>query len=124
MSFNLIVVTVESHVVVNSIFTEMFKWFRSTLRISAKTSVDMVTPSQLEGPSSAKDTARRIYATSQITHNYRAVPAWISTEDNWLADALSRPNSPKCWQKFEDFANSLGARPIQRQISPEMYNFY
>lgn len=65
----------------------------------------------------------RIYATSQVTHDYRAIPAWISTEDNWVADALSRPNSSKCWGRFESFASSLGARPIQRQISPEMFSF-
>ena len=65
----------------------------------------------------------RIYATSQITHDYRAVPAWISTDDNWLADALSRPNSAKGWGRFESFAKSLGARPVQRQITPEMFLF-
>ena len=65
----------------------------------------------------------RIYAMDQIIHDYRAQPAWISTEDNWLADALTRPGSEKHRKIFDDFSRELGATPRQRHISPEMFEF-
>ena len=65
----------------------------------------------------------RIYAFSQIELEYRAKPAWISTKDNWIADVLSRPGSSECRLIWENFVGSLGASPVQCQISPEMFNF-
>ena len=65
----------------------------------------------------------RIYAFSQIELEYRAEPAWVSTKDNWVADALSRPASAECRLVWEKFAGSLGASPVQCQITPEMFNF-
>ena len=63
----------------------------------------------------------RIYASDQIIHDYRAQPAWISTEDNWLADALTRPGSEKHRLIFDKFSKEAGVTPRQRQISPEMF---
>ena len=63
----------------------------------------------------------RIYAMSQIHDGYRAEPAWISTSDNWLADALSRPAEKKYRDVFDEFSKGLGARPIQREILPEYF---
>ena len=63
----------------------------------------------------------RIFATSQIDHSYRVEPAWISTSDNWLADALSRPAEKKYRDIFDEFSKGLGARPIQREILPEYF---
>ena len=65
----------------------------------------------------------RIFATSQINFSYRVEPAWISTSDNWLADALSRPAEKKYRDIFEEFSNGLGARPVQREILPDFFNF-
>ena len=65
----------------------------------------------------------RIFSFSQIENDYRVEPAWISTTDNWIADALSRPGSAECRLSWEKFAGSLGASPKQRHISPEMFEF-
>ena len=65
----------------------------------------------------------RIFAFSQIQMEYRGEPAWISTKQNWIADALSRPSSSQCRQDWENFASSLGASPKQCRITPEMYKF-
>ena len=63
----------------------------------------------------------RIYASDQIIHDYRSQPAWNSTEDNWLADALTRPGSEKHRLIFDKFSKEAGVTPRQRQISPEMF---
>ena len=65
----------------------------------------------------------RIFAFSQIEMEYRGEPAWISTKDNWIADALSRPSSSQCRLDWENFVGSLGASPKQCHITPEMYKF-
>ena len=65
----------------------------------------------------------RLYAMSQIHNDYRAEPAWISTTDNWLADAYSRPAEHKSQQIMAKFVNELGARPTQRHITPEMFDY-
>ena len=65
----------------------------------------------------------RICALDQIKHDYRAESAWISTSDNWLADALTRPGSRSHRKIFDDFTAGLGVKPCQRHISPEMYQF-
>ena len=65
----------------------------------------------------------RICALDQIKHDYRAESAWISTSDNWLADALTRPGSDTHRRIFDDFASELGVKPHQCHISPEMYLF-
>ena len=65
----------------------------------------------------------RIFALSQIEHNYRVEPAWLSTDDNWLADAFSRPADEKSKRRISDFSAQIGANPIQRHIQPEMYSF-
>ena len=65
----------------------------------------------------------RIYAMSQIHDGYRAEPAWISTSDNWLADAYSRPADSKSQRIMADFVNESGASPKRRHVSPEMFNF-
>ena len=65
----------------------------------------------------------RLYATHQIQHDYRAEPAWISTEDNWLADSLTRPGSEQHRLIFQKFVSELGVTPVQRHITPEMFEF-
>ena len=65
----------------------------------------------------------RLYAMSQIHNDYRAEPAWISTSDNWLADAYSRPAEEKSQNIMANFVNELGARPTQRHIFPEMFDY-
>ena len=65
----------------------------------------------------------RIFALSQIEHNYRVEPAWLSTDDNWLADAYSRPADDKSKTRIANFVKSIGVNPTQRHIEPEMYNF-
>ena len=65
----------------------------------------------------------RIFAMSQIEHDYRVEPAWISTEDNWLADALTRSGSEKHRRIFTNFCNGLGVTPVQRHISPDMFDY-
>ena len=68
--------------VVISNFTEMFTCFFSTLRISTKTSVDMVnTSGQLEGPASAKDTARLKKDTARLKQKTRL--DWQKTRLDW-----------------------------------------
>ena len=65
----------------------------------------------------------RIFALSQVEHNYRVEPAWISTGDNWLADAYSRPADEKSKERIRVFSQNIGVNPIQRHIKPEMFNF-
>ena len=65
----------------------------------------------------------RIFAMSQVDFSYRVEPAWISTSDNWLADALSRPGEKKFRDIFDEFSDGLGARPVQRHILPSMFDF-
>ena len=65
----------------------------------------------------------RIVSLDQIANDYRAESAWISTSDNWLADALTRSGSGEHRRIFDDFVAKLGVKPRQRQITPEMYMF-
>ena len=65
----------------------------------------------------------RIISLDQIANDYRSESAWISTSDNWLADALTRPGSEDHRRIFDDFASTLGVKPRQRHITPEMYLF-
>ena len=65
----------------------------------------------------------RLYASHQIEHDYRAEPVWLSTTDNWLADALTRTGSEKHRIIFENHCKSIGVTPKQRHISPEMFLF-
>ena len=54
----------------------------------------------------------RLYASHQIEHDYRAEPVWISTEDNWLANALTRTGSEKHRLIFENHCRNAGVTPM------------
>jgi hypothetical protein len=60
------------------------------------------------------------YALDQVFHDYGALPAWISTEDSWLADAPTKPGFEKRGLNFDKFSIDAGTVPRQRQIPPEM----
>ena len=66
----------------------------------------------------------RHFASSQVRFNFKWQTQWISTHLNVLPDALSRWGDPKYHRIFHDECAHLGIRnPVQRTISPEMFNF-
>ena len=65
----------------------------------------------------------RTFSTLQLEGQFIWEPAWISTHDNILADALSRSGDPKYREIFLSTCSRLGYQPKECVVTPRMFQF-
>ena len=65
----------------------------------------------------------RFIGMQQVRHQFRLHTEYVRSEDNVLADALSRSGSHEHREIFRKHCESLGGIPRQRVLSPEHFTF-
>ena len=64
----------------------------------------------------------RLLVEEQFVGNYRLESARITTQQNVVADALSRLGQPDKWQLFSDTCSSYGVTPSRVTVSEELFS--